>query len=48
METDRNKVVDDPVDRSYRDKSLRDYAIARFAAIQLACDKGLICDADDK
>ena len=45
---DCNKVVDDPVDRSYRDKSLRDYAIARFAAIQLACGKGLISDADGK
>ena len=45
---DYNKVVDDPVDKDYRDKSLRDYAIARFAAIQLACGKGLISDADDK
>ena len=45
---DYNKVVNDPVDKDYRDKSLRDYAIARFAAIQLACGKGLISDADDK
>ena len=29
---DYDKVVDDPVDKSYRDRSLRDYAIARFAA----------------
>ena len=27
---DYNKVVDDPVDRSYRDKPLRDYAIFSF------------------
>ena len=43
-----NKVVDDPVDKGYRDRSLRNYAIAPFAAIQLACGKGLISDADDK
>ena len=43
-----NNVVDDPVNKGYRDRSLRDYAIARFAAIQLACGKGLISDADDK
>ena len=43
---DYNNVVDDPVNRGYRDKSLRDYAIARFAAIQLACGKGLISDAE--
>ena len=44
---DYNNVVDNPVNREYRDKSLRDYAIARFAAIQLACGKGLIGNADD-
>ena len=44
---DYNNVVDDPVNKGYRDKSLRDYAIARFAAIQRACGKGLISDADD-
>ena len=32
-----NNVVDDPVNKEYQDKSLRAYAIARFAAIQLAC-----------
>ena len=32
----------------YRDRSLRDYATARFAAIRLACGKGLISEADDK
>ena len=42
----KNNVVDDPVNKEYHDKSLRDYAIARFAAIQLACGKGLISDAD--
>ena len=45
---DYNNVVDDPVDKGYRDRSLRNYAIARFAAIQLACGKGLTSDADDK
>ena len=43
---DYNNVVD-PVNKEYRDKSLRDYAIARFAAIQLACGKGLISVAED-
>ena len=43
-----NNVVDDPVNKGYRDRSLRDYAVARFAATQLACGKGLISDADDK
>ena len=45
---DYNKVVVDPVSKDYSDKSLRDYAIARFAAIQLANGKGLINDNDDK
>ena len=45
---DCSKVVSDPVDKDYHDKSLRDYAIARFAAIQLASGKGLISDTDDK
>ena len=45
---DYNKIVVDPVSKDYSDKSLRDYAIARFAAIQLANGKGLINDNDDK
>ena len=45
---DYNRIVVDPVDRDYSEKSLRDYAIARFAAIQLADGKGLISDNDDK
>ena len=44
---DYNNVVGGPATKEYRDKSLRDYAIARFAAIQLAWGKGLISDADD-
>ena len=32
-------LVDDPVTKENRDKSIRAYAIARFAAIQLACGK---------
>ena len=47
-EGDCNNVVVDPVDKGYRNRSLRNYAIALFAAIQLACGKGLISDADDK
>ena len=44
---DYNNVVVDPVTGVYHDKSLRDCAIARFAAIQLAWGKGFINDADD-
>ena len=47
LKGDYNNVVDDPVNKESRDKSLRGYAIARFAAIQLACGKGLFSDADD-
>ena len=36
---DYSRVVVDPVDKDYSEKSLRDYAIARFAAIQLADGK---------
>ena len=45
---DYKRVVVDPVSKDYSEKSLRDYAIARFAAIQLANGKGLINDNDDK
>ena len=44
---DYNNVVDEPVNKEYQDKSLRAYAVARFAAIQLACGKGLFSDVDD-
>ena len=43
---DYNNVVGEPVDKEYLDKSLRAYAVARFAAIQLACGKGLISGVD--
>ena len=45
---DYKRVVVNPVSKDYSEKSLRDYAIARFAAIQLANGKGLINDNDDK
>ena len=44
---DYNNVVDDPITKEYQDKSLRAYAVARFAAIQPACGKGLLSDEDD-
>ena len=40
--------VDDPIAKDYHDKSIRDYAIARFAAIYLAGGKGLINDKADR
>ena len=40
--------VDDPITKGYPDKSIRDYATARFAAIYLAGGKGLINGMADK
>ena len=42
-----DKVVENPITEEQKTISIRSYATARFAAIQLANGKGLIDDEDD-
>ena len=44
---DYNHVVDDPITEDHKTTSVRAYATARFAAIQLAKGRGLISDKAD-
>ena len=44
---DYNNVVCDPITEDYKKRSVRAYATARFAAIQLAKGRGLINDKAD-